>query len=159
MKKLHSPFLKATNWVFAGLLALLGFPSCDKHGEEMYGSPHATFSIRGKIQTEAKTGIPDIEVRMALVTQEGNGIQEEVNSPLKTDENGEFSTTFDALYLPKLRVYATDVDGVKNGSFAKDSIDILFESKDFKGKGKDNWNMGHAEKEITIELKETKEDE
>lgn len=159
MKKLHSPFLKATNWAFVGLLTLLGFSSCDKQGELMYGSPHASFSIRGKIQTEAKTGIPDIEVRLALVTPDGNDIYEEVNSPLKTDEKGEFSTTFDAIYFDRLRVYATDVDGKKNGSFAKDSIDILFESKDFKRKTKDNWDMGHAEKEITIELKETKENE
>lgn len=159
MKKLHFLSLKATNWAFAGILSLLGFPACEQHGELMYGSPYASFSIRGKIQTEAKTGIPDIEVRMALVTEEGYSIYEEENPSLKTDEKGEFSVTFDAPYFDKLRVYATDVDGTENGSFAKDSIDIVFESKDFKGKQKNNWDMGHAEKEITIELKKTKENE
>lgn len=159
MKKLHFPFLKATNWAFAGLLSLLGFPSCDKQGELMYGSPYASFSIHGKIQTEAKAGIPDIEVRMVVVTEDGKGICEEVTRPLRTDEKGEFSTTFAAPLLDRLRVYATDIDRSKNGSFAKDSLDILFESKDFKGKKKDNWDMGQAEKEITIELKETKENE
>lgn len=157
MKKLYSPFLKGINGALAALLFLMGFSACEKYEAVMYGSPHATFSIKGKVQTEAKTGIPEIKVQMALVASEENEIYDSINIPLKTDEKGEFSTTFTAPYFNKIRVYATDVDGTKNGTFTKDSVDIQFDPTDFKG-GKD-WNWGHAEKEITIELKETKENE
>lgn len=47
MKKLSYILTKSSNWGLAGLLSLLGFPSCDKEEPAMYGVPQATYYIQG----------------------------------------------------------------------------------------------------------------
>ena len=50
MKKISSSFLKSFNWLLTSVLMLLGFSTCDSEpGAAMYGTPHADFTIKGKV--------------------------------------------------------------------------------------------------------------
>ena len=59
------------NWKYAlsGLLAILGFGSCDKEGTIfgggglcMYGQPHANYKFLGDVKDETGKAIPGIRV-------------------------------------------------------------------------------------------------
>lgn len=161
MKALHHKLLKAANGLLALLLAVLGFSSCDKSDEElveMYGVPHAQFSIKGKVVNAEKEAIPNIQITSAG-QYSGNGKIWFHPNPdtITTDAQGEFATQITGMPVPLLRLYATDTDGAANKAYANDSIDIKIDK--LTG-GDGSWNQGHFSKEdILIELKENKTDE
>ena len=71
MKKISSSFLKSLNWLLTSALMLLGFSTCDSEpGAAMYGTPHADFTIKGKVVNQENMPIPDIEIK-CLVTDIG----------------------------------------------------------------------------------------
>lgn len=144
MRKLYRPFLKGSNWILGGLVSLLGFSACANH-EDMYGSPYISFSLKGKVQNEAQKGIPDMEIKIASVQTSTNQTHiDMLMPPVQTDSRGEFSVDLNEKVTKKLRVYVTDIDGNKNGSYAKDSVDVDIRPES-------------SEKQIKIELKEIKE--
>ena len=64
MKKISSSFLKSLNWLLTSVLMLLGFSTCDSEpGAAMYGTPHADFTIKGKVVNQENMPIPDIEIK------------------------------------------------------------------------------------------------
>lgn len=63
MKKISTSILKSANWLLTGLLALLGFSSCDQVSTDMYGTPHSKFTIKGKVTNESNSPIPQIQIR------------------------------------------------------------------------------------------------
>lgn len=144
MKKVSTSLLKNINWLLGGLLALLGFTTCDG-GADMYGCPHAKFTIKGKVINEAQIPIPQIQIRTAY-TDSPNYVD-----TLYTDSKGEFIYTKDNKYIS---LFFTDIDGNANGgNYAPDSTSVSF--KDMKLEGGDgDWYLGEATKEITIVLKE-----
>jgi putative lipoprotein (rSAM/lipoprotein system) len=152
MKKLSRSLIKGTNWALGGLLALLGFAgitSCIPRVE--YGSPHANFTIKGKVTNEQGAAIPGIQVEVVKYKTDTYQAVDTVY----TQSNGDFEwnssyiagtndTTFD--------IISTDIDGEKNGSYKTDMASVSFKREDLKG-GK-SWYQGKAEKEITIKLQE-----
>ena len=57
MKRLNRAYIKGTNWALSGLLSLLGF-SCDNGGGMAeYGTPMATYTVKGKVVTDKGTAI------------------------------------------------------------------------------------------------------
>mgnify|MGYP000960840131 CR=1 FL=1 len=74
MKKISSSFLKSLNWLLTSVLMLLGFSTCDSEpGAAMYGTPHADFTIKGKVVNQENMPIPDIEIK-CLVEHHGDNI-------------------------------------------------------------------------------------
>ena len=74
MKKISSSFLKSLNWLLTSVLMLLGFSTCDSEpGAAMYGTPHADFTIKGKVINQENMPIPDIEIK-CLVEHHGDKI-------------------------------------------------------------------------------------
>lgn len=72
MKKISSSFLKSFNWLLTSVLMLLGFSTCDSEpGAAMYGTPHADFTIKGKVVNQENMPIPDIEIK-CLVEHHGD---------------------------------------------------------------------------------------
>ena len=45
------------------LLSLLGFAGCDEPQEDMYGTPYAEYTVKGRVTDAAGTPIAGIEVR------------------------------------------------------------------------------------------------
>lgn len=82
------------------------------------------------------------------------GDYEMVMPPL-TKEDGSYDITFNSFPEHSLRIIAEDIDGLENGPFKTDSIDV--EVGDLKG-GK-SWYMGKALVNAPdIKLKEEKEE-
>lgn len=112
------------------LLALLGFaPSCiDSENDDPdpyiceYGTPSASFSVKGKVTDDEQVPIPGIQVKLG---EDYLGSEE-----VFTDENGEFAfVKAFAHSIPKTPVplIFTDVDGEENGLFDSVSVDVQFE--------------------------------
>ena len=73
MKNPNHKLLKVANWLLGGILALLGFSACNDEKELplMYGTPHANFTIKGKVVNDESMPIPDIEIK-CLVEHHGD---------------------------------------------------------------------------------------
>ena len=70
MKKISSSFLKSLNWLLTSVLMLLGFSTCDSEpGAAMYGTPHADFTIKGKVVNQENMPIPDIEIKCLILLE------------------------------------------------------------------------------------------
>lgn len=146
MKRVHRSFIKSSNWALAGILSLLGFSgmtSCE--ATEEYGSPHADYTIKGKVTNEAKQAIPNLKIE--ILSEREYPITES-----ETDANGKFQTSFDGLG-ENYSVAVSDLDGDVNGAFENDTIDINFTKDDYIKKGS-GWYQGELLKEIEIVLKE-----
>lgn len=140
-------FLKRFNWVLAGLLAVLGFNvSCDNQGGEEYGTPHADFTVKGKVKDQADVGIKGIQV---VVGEEDRFYNSDT---VRTDSEGNYMVTKGVFPLGTIKIVATDIDGEENGgTFAADSTAFSYTYSDFSG-GK-NWYEGKATKTIDFTLK------
>ncbi len=152
MKKLYRTLIKGTNWALAGLLTLLGFSgitSCDT--KEEYGSPHATYSIKGAVTDEAGKPIKNIGIKGRFDLEKEYDL-----ISTKTNTEGKFDITYSEFPNNEFYVIAEDIDGVENGLFKSDTTHVVFEEADFVEKGK-GWYHGAASKEISIQLKESKE--
>ena len=152
MKKVKNVWLRCSAWLLNSILLLLGFSSCDSNGSEMYGTPYATYSLKGKVVDAQKQPIPDIEVKIKIGN--GNVYYNQIAS-LKTNSSGEFSFKENLTAEGKFRLIARDADGAANGSFKSDSIDITTD----KPSGGDGWFRGTTSKEdivITLQKDEAK---
>ena len=152
MKKVKNVWLRCSAWLLNSILLLLGFSSCDSNGSEMYGTPYATYSLKGKVVDAQKQPIPDIEVKIKI----GNGgVYYNPIASLKTNSSGEFVFKENLTAEGKFRLVARDADGAANGSFKSDSIDITTD----KPSGGDGWFRGTTSKEdivITLQKDEAK---
>ncbi|MBR3388736.1 MAG: radical SAM-associated putative lipoprotein [Bacteroidales bacterium] len=152
------------NWKYAlsGLLAILGFGSCDKDrpffgggGLVMYGQPHANYKFLGDVKDETGKAIPGIRV---VFLPDGDQPSWE-NDTLYADRSGRFEKDCLKYDWPdeaaKAKVKFEDVDGAENGSFrtktlTRDELKV----KQTK-QTKDTWNKG----DFTIEAKAVLEKE
>lgn len=153
MKKQHRPLIKGTNWALSGLLGLLGFTSamtgCSK---EEYGTPWASYTIKGKVTDEKGKGISGIQVE--IIIDKGDDWQ--FADTLLTQPAGDFTWERESLSADKdFDIVATDVDGEKNGSFDPTSTVVSFERKDLKGGS--GWYKGKGTKDISIAMEEKEE--
>ena len=115
------------NWKYAmsGLLAILGFGSCNKGGlipDEggmtcMYGQPHANYKFLGDVKDETGKAIPGI--RVVFFPEEDKPSY--VNDTLYTDQAGHFEKDQLKYDWPDeartAKVKFEDVDGEANGRF------------------------------------------
>ena len=153
MKKVKNVWLRCSAWLLNSILLLLGFSSCDSNESEMYGTPYATYSLKGKVVDAQKQPIPDIEVKIKI--GRGGDYHSQI-APLKTNASGEFSFKESFSTGGEFRLVARDVDGTANGSFKSDSIDITM---DKPSGGDGSWFQGSASKEdivITLQKDEAK---
>lgn len=150
MKKLPHIFTKSADWMLAGILSLLGFSSCEPSAD-MYGCPHANYTIKGKVINEVGASLPGIRV---ISPYEG-AYQADT---LFTNPAGEFTYTRGWLQLGPIPLLLSDIDGDKNGgSYASDSVSISFEDIKLTG-GDGNWYKGEATKNAIIRLKKNTEE-
>ncbi|MBP3518174.1 MAG: radical SAM-associated putative lipoprotein [Parabacteroides sp.] len=155
MKKNFTTLLKSINWLLTSILTLLGYSACDSSepGADMYGSPHANFTIKGKVVNQENKPVPDLEIKCLVEHRGDNRSWFDTIPPVSTTQAGTFTCQFVEFPTDNLRIIATDVDGDLNGSYEKDSIDIAISNDDYKG-DKGAWFKGSVEKEINITLKE-----
>ena len=143
------------------LISILGFStSCkDENQERMYGTPNASFIVKGKIESVSTNNpIPDIIVEMRILREGADG----PSTPKLTrtgysDTNGNYNLT-DGGSSPIDKTYQfkfTDTDGALNGEYETLDTTIVFKDPVFTG-GDGQWYVGAVEQELNIKLKPKK---
>lgn len=153
-KKMTLKLKKVLNRIAAFMLVVLGFSSCGNDGDDPipdeYGTPFATYQLKGKITDQDGKPLNGIQVQLCL-----SGVKDNPISPLNTDEDGNY------VYKPLLyyssygdiKIKITDVDGQANGGeFNTDSV-MPTEMQLKQTKEGDGWDAGTydviADKKLT----------
>ena len=167
MKTNRREFIKRMNWGLAGMIGMLGFAGCDKIGRVEYGTPHADYTVKGKVVNKA-TGNPIEGIRVGYSCEFCGGLMYGgLPTPYKpkahvlTNAKGEFKLKdrFDAGEYqmignnPIIPVYVEDIDGEKNGSFQTEYLEVDFSNAEHSGKSK-SWYKGEYTVTVNVELTE-----
>lgn len=155
MNKAYHLCLAATNKLLAGLLTLMGFSMTSCNTDVEYGSPYATYEIKGKVVDEAGTAIPDIQVVIAESVDEEYALYA-YRDTLKSNDKGTFDANIGLTSFGEnttFEIKTEDIDGELNGGqFEEKTTEIAFKREDLKG-ADGHWFYGKATKEVTIVLK------
>jgi putative lipoprotein (rSAM/lipoprotein system) len=147
---------KAVTFFDKIVMALLGlFPfltACDDP-RTLYGTPSATYVVKGRV-TDETTHAPLQNIRVML--HENDEYPEYRLDTVQTDELGAYSMTFTGYAQNNLFIYlkAEDVDGEANGGLyqsAMDTAQVTDSNWDKSDAG--DWNMGTATVVKDIKLK------
>jgi putative lipoprotein (rSAM/lipoprotein system) len=141
--------LKKHNTLISFLLSILGFGTACSIGSceyglppVEYGSPYATFKVKGAVKSEATSdNLHGIRVVMGYDTA-------------FTDESGNYQVQ--NMEFPKDQVFLvefTDIDGEVNGEYQPLDTIVEFVDPVYSG-GSDGWDHGETEKEINVNLKD-----
>lgn len=146
MKGNREQWLKISNRLLSGAMALLGFSACGSNGDYAleYGMPHADYEIKGSVTDEAGNELSG----MRIITKTLIGEREDdpyFRDTVATNAAGTFvlekkNETSEGRY----RVVCEDPAGV----YKVDSTDIQMKPKGGKG-----WYQGSDSKEVNFELK------
>lgn len=137
------------NYIFVGLLVLLGFSSCDPIEKDSF--PYANYRIKVTVKNEEGQPIKGIEASSKLIPY-FTLTKANVVKPI-TDENGVTTVAGQTPYfdLVEVRVYAYDRTAIVGG-YLRDSASIILKKEDLKlGSG---LNMGTADTVVTIIMKQ-----
>lgn len=155
MNEFYKSFLKRMNWLLAGLLTVLGFGAigCDKTYPVEYGTPYATYALKGKVVDEQNQPVPHIQVQVQPVDDADPQSWYHPVDTVYTDDSGNFAwERTDFISPPYFRMVSEDPDEEANrGWFASDTVKVDFSGEKMTG-GK-GWYEGRAEKEVTVTLK------
>jgi putative lipoprotein (rSAM/lipoprotein system) len=165
--KVRKTFFKSINRVLASILFVLGFAGCEKGDETEilveYGTPHANYTVKGAVVNKA-TGKPIEGIRVGfnsepwVIAEYGvipTSFQPKSNVHVLTDAKGEFKLT-DSHFPNKnltLDVYVDDIDGVENGLFQSDTLQVNFSDAKHSGKP-GNWYQGEYTVTVNVGLNE-----
>lgn len=143
------------NKVWIVLLSLLGFAGCDEPQEDMYGSPYAEYSVKGRVTDAAGKAILGIEVKRSFYSEADP-------SAVRTDAQGAyvFEADGDVLYQPPVLIF-TDTDGpAGGGDFAAEEVEVVFTKENQTGGGDGDWMYGRFERtgiDVVLDEKAGKE--
>jgi putative lipoprotein (rSAM/lipoprotein system) len=150
MKEIQTKFLKYSNAIIVGLLAILGFASCCDNDDVEYGTPSATFIVRGKVTSiETQEAIKNIKVIVHGDTSIGYYWNRDTTV---TDNEGNY--VIDKHGFPENRAFKIqfqDIDSLLNGEYQNLDTIIEFNNPVFTG-GDGDWYVGETTKEINIKL-------
>jgi putative lipoprotein (rSAM/lipoprotein system) len=149
MKK---PIIKSFDKIIVMLLSIVGIFSACSTGATKYGTPSATYEIKGTI-TDKETSRPIKHIQIITQTNDYH------KDTLYTDSYGQYYYKFWDFPLGDKPVHLKfeDIDGEENwGDFATQEIDVIFTKEDQIIKGKDEWDEGTFEKIQNIKLEKKK---
>jgi len=160
MKNTQKIIFSTANVLLAGLLTMLGF-SCsgddsNDHGNSgmtEYGTPSATFVIKGKVVSDTGAKLAGIRIitKSSISFSNIHKFQAYADT-IFTDNKGDFSYTRERAPLNGLLIPIISED--VSGMYVRDSSVVDFKTVKFKGSS-DFWFKGTAEKETTITLKKS----
>lgn len=132
--------------IISCLLGLLGVVACDNL-VDMYGTPSATYKIKGTVVNEKDQPIKNIRAVISDVPVESGW--RTTKDTVYTNNSGEFNFSKDGLPFNemKMAIELTDIDGVENGEYQSKADTIIFKRGDLSG-GDGNWNEGTATRDL-----------
>ena len=149
--------------VLSFLLMLFGFQSCDT-GMAEYGTPSATFKVKGKVQdNDTKEPVKNIRAVLVRVQQYESSNQKIENiyetDTVYTNNAGEFSTSVTSFpgSNVEFKIKFADVDGTENGEYESKDVEVIFDNPRYEGKS-GSWHEGEVTKNVgTIDLEPVNE--
>ena len=156
MKTLHYRWNRSLNWILTTLLGFLGFSSCEDNGDDpgniicMYGTPTASYTIKGKVTDQAGQALSDI----IPDTPYGS---HPVNDTLYSGKEGEFETRQAAFPIDTVKYNLKINPDENNPYYQADSLKVTFLRKDLQGG--EGWNRGNTTQEVKIILTPQKEED
>ena len=164
MNEHYKNSLRKINWLLGGLLTLLGFGSvgCDKAEPVEYGTPYATYALKGKVVDEQNQPVPHIQVEVQPAEDPAHIAWYYPVDTVYTDEQGNFAwERTDFITPPCFQIIFEDPDEDANrGWFASDTLQVDFSDEKtteyrggHEGHGDLKWYQGRAEKEVFVTLK------
>ena len=145
MKTLHYRWNRSLNWILTTLLGFLGFSSCEDNGDDpgniicMYGTPTASYTIKGKVTDQAGQALSDIQIIVSDM---------------------EFSYEPRPDFIPDTPYGSHPVNDTlyeNNPYYQADSLKVTFLRKDLQGG--EGWNRGNTTQEVKIILTPQKEED
>jgi len=125
MGKIKKHWLLSFNGLLSFLLVVLGFGACEENRKDMYGMPPARFSVKANVLDEKNKPIEGIKVDIKTNRKHNTLIESGF-----TNSNGIFETE---IHSNEVNIVCTDIDGEKNGTFKKDSVQAdISDEKDLK---------------------------
>lgn len=162
MKTTRKKFFGIANIIIVGFLSILGF-SCSSDDEENesnfvpgmveYGTPTATFVIKGKVVNESGNRLTGIRIiTKSSAPFKNNNDYFAFADTFYSDKKGNFSYIRERAPLNNylIPIISEDVSGM----YARDSSNVDFKSAKFED-SEHFWFKGTAEKETTITLKKS----
>lgn len=146
MRSNREQWLRISNRLLSGAMALLGFSACGSNGENSleYGMPHADYEIKGRVTDEAGNELAGMRViTKALLGEVPDNPY--LRDTVATNAAGRF--VLEKKYETsegRYRVVCEDPAGV----YRADSTDMQMKPKGGKG-----WYQGSDSKEVNFELK------
>lgn len=143
MNAKREQWLRLSNRMLAGTMTLLGFAACSTSCEQAdeYGTPYATFEIKGNVVDAENNGIDDGRVILKELGKEDIVLYRDT---VPTTTGGVFDLKFHGMGKTKYRVVGEDM----SGEYRPDSVDVELEPQ---GESK-GWYQGSDMKEVTIQL-------
>lgn len=145
---------KVTNqveYLIGGLLALLGFSSCDGIGPKCeYGTPNADYKVLGTVTDEAGNPLKGIQVAKE---ETAKGRDYTLRDTVYTDEGGKYLFEDNASPAERaVNMTFNDIDGAANGGeFESMTVkDVAYEQTK---KGSGNWYDGEFMTTVNAELR------
>lgn len=173
-------YLKLKNWFLVTVMSAMGLSSCHSNKELanpqpdnspvrdqepirlMYGVPSMNFMIRGQVKDAGGRPVRDIRVNMLergmeVTDGELQGDPENVkhyleNTAVRTDDEGRFTIQNSGLPQEQVRLLVRDVDGMENGQFRNQVVDMKVEADDVDRSDASGMYQGTYNKELKIKL-------
>lgn len=138
-------WLLLLNRMLSGVLVLLGFSSCGEERIE-YGSPYASYEVKGKVTDTGNTPLKDMRIQIKRMYKKDGTYQLYPGFPmdtLYTDSSGKYLFK-ESDMLSRYRVICED----PNNAYTADSTEVTMEPS-----GGSGWYMGSDSKEVNFQLK------
>lgn len=136
--------LKFFDKLVMAILGLFPFLSACDEPRTLYGTPSATYVVKGRVTDEA-THAPLKNIRVML--HENDDIPNYRMDTVYTDELGAYNLTFNGYSRENLSIYlkAEDVDGEANGGLYQPKVDsVVVTESNWDKSDADGWNIGTA---------------
>lgn len=138
-------YLRLKKWLLAMAAAALGINvSCEMPCE--YGTPEATYHVKGTITSPDGTPVQGIKVSQYWISSTSYHTSLDT-----TNIQGDFDITFRQILLDSIRLAFSDIDSTQNGLFRDTSIAIPALHIHLTG-GDGHWYAGEGSVNVNITL-------
>lgn len=128
------------------LLALLGLSATGCIIPCMYGTPHADWTVKGKVVDENGAGVSGLQVILGNRYENTAQVIYDENywplDTLTTGSDGTYNVEQNGFPINQLQVDIKDIDGEAGGG---EFADVTLIVKDFQFEDGKGWYSGHAE--------------
>lgn len=129
----------------------------------VYGVPTVDFNVKGRVTDANGKPVKGLQVIFidSRIDPENLPENEYWDAELRrmsdtTDTKGEFEVNASDRPWEQMRVLVRDIDGVKNGSFQDQLVDVQFGEPEAGDKPVSKWKLGTKHAEVTIKMKRKK---